>query len=151
MSREGKKRGERGKLKKGGRACKDKDSSDVLPSTHLHNDPELAGSLSRTDTHADACKMLTPQSCQSTNAFQCTCTAVSRSQRNTPHHILLSIHSYSLSSHSSRTRQGCLLLPVHELKGGVSRRRRGWGKNGWSRGEEEETREEEEAPDDRLY
>lgn len=40
MSRErGKKEGREENEKKGGRACRDKDSSAVLPSTHLHNDP----------------------------------------------------------------------------------------------------------------
>lgn len=54
------------------------------------------------------------------NDFQQTCTHVSWT--HTAHHILFSINAHSLSSHSSRTRQGCLLLPVRELRGGARRR-----------------------------
>lgn len=58
------------------------------------------------------------------------------SQTHTAHHILFSINAHSLGSHSSRTRQGCLLLPVRELRGGVRRRRRRWWKNSGGGGDE---------------
>ena len=127
--RKGAKERERGgdEQKRGGRASIDKDSSAVLPSTHIHSDPLSSVPLSSTRcSHhmaANAQMISSIHTCahaEQSNSHTCTHPSTSSSEHSTDNTFTQLV----LSSHSSRTRQGCLLLPVSEPKGGVRRRRR---------------------------
>lgn len=118
VEREREKGGER-KMKKGGRASRDKDSSAVLPSTHIHSDPLSSVCLSLTDTlthtrcshhMAVNAQMISSIHTQSSYSHRCTHPSTSSSKHNTNN--TFTQHTASALTHLGRGKVASCFLSV---------------------------------------
>lgn len=111
-------------MKKGGRASRDKDSSAVLPSTHIHSDPLSSVCLSLTDTlthtrcshhMAVNAQMISSIHTQSSYSHRCTHPSTSSSKHNTNN--TFTQHTASALTHLGRGKIASCFLSVSRRVG----------------------------------